>query len=67
MEGVRNIARAEKRTVTEVVNRLMSEGIARRKEKAGESRVERPLPVFAMGKPRVNLANRDALEAAMEQ
>lgn len=63
MDGVREIAREEDRQLSEVVNELLAEGLARRER--GE---ERPfeLPVFSMGRPRVNLADRDALEQAME-
>lgn len=63
MDGVREIAREENRQISEVVNELLAEGLARRvpgKSKPFE------LPVFSMGRPRVNLADRDALEQVME-
>ncbi|MDH3524046.1 MAG: hypothetical protein OES32_10710 [Acidobacteriota bacterium] len=63
MDGVREIAHKESRQISEVVNELLAEGLARR-----IPRVAPPLelPVFSMGRPRVNLADRDALEQAME-
>ena len=63
MEGVREIAHRENRKISEVVNELLAEGLARRTPlEAGDFE----LPVFSMGRPRVNLADRDALEQAME-
>ena len=63
MEAVREIAHRENRQISEVVNELLAEGLARRV--GGEPGVFE-LPVFSMGRPRVNLADRDALEQAME-
>ena len=63
MEAVREIAHRENRKISEVVNELLAEGLARRvQDEAGAFE----LPVFSMGRPRVNLADRDALEQAME-
>lgn len=63
MDGVREIAKKEDRQISEVVNELLAEGLARRMP--AESKPLK-LPVFSMGRPRVNLADRDALEQAME-
>jgi hypothetical protein len=65
MEAVRELARKENRTLSEVVNDLLAEGVARRK--AGPTGGAIELPRHSMGKPRVNLADRDALEALMER
>lgn len=64
MEGVRALARAEEKTMSQVVNDLLVEGLQRHRVP------ERPafeLPTFAMGKPRVPLGDRDALERLMEE
>jgi len=47
----------------EVVNELLAEGLRRRK---GQRRATVALPAFPMGRPRVNLADRNALEAVMD-
>jgi predicted DNA-binding ribbon-helix-helix protein len=64
MDAVREIAHREKRKLSEVVNELLAEGLARRARREIDSF---ELPVFSMGRPRVNLADRDALEQAMER
>ena len=63
MEAVRNLARKEGRQLSQVVNELLLEGI-RGKRQRGRTRVK--LPAFSMGRPRVNLGNRHALEALMD-
>ena len=63
MDGIREIARRENRPMSQVVNELLAEGLARRL--SPRSRVFE-LPAFSMGRARVNLADRDALEQAME-
>jgi len=63
MQAVRDLARQENRQISQVVNDLLLESLVRRKS------VSRPavsLPSFRMGKPKVNLGDRDALEAVME-
>ncbi|NUN98749.1 MAG: hypothetical protein HUU16_21545 [Candidatus Omnitrophica bacterium] len=63
MEGVRELAKRENRQISQVVNELLAEGLQRRR------RGKRPpfeLPAFDMGAPRVNIADRDQLENAME-
>jgi hypothetical protein len=63
MRGVRELARREHRQISQVVNELLAEGLQRHKKqpKAGFE-----LPVFDMGRPRVNLGDRNALEALMD-
>lgn len=63
MEAVRELARREGRPISEVVNELLAEGLQKRRSKAA---VGFELPRFRMGAPRVDVADRDALEAAME-
>jgi len=63
MDAVRRLAREQNRPISEVVNTLLVEGLARRKAKP---RRTFELPTFAMGRPRVNLADRNALEAVMD-
>lgn len=65
MDAVRRIAHQERRTLSEVVNELLAEGAQRRRQ-AKQLRTLK-LPTFAMGRPRVDLADRDALEGAMER
>ena len=50
--------------MSDVVNEILAEGIQRRAAKA-ESVFE--IPSYEMGEARVNLGDRDALEAAMEE
>ena len=63
LDGVKSLARKENRTMSEVVNEILAEGIQRRSSRAV---TEFELPSFEMGEARVNLGDRDALEAAME-
>lgn len=63
MRGVREVARRENRQLSQVVNELLVEGLQRRKARPAAA-VE--LPAFAMGRPRVNLGDRNALEALMD-
>lgn len=63
IEGVRQLARREGRQLSEVVNEILAEGLQRRRAR------QRPvleLPSFAMGRPRVNLGDRNALESLMD-
>ena len=64
MEKVRELARVENRQISEIVNDLLLEGLMRREQH--KERTEFSLPSFPMGEPRVNLADRDALESVME-
>ena len=63
MRGVRNLARKENRQLSQIVNELLTEGLQRHK-----THLSAPfeLPVFSMGRPRVNLGDRNALEALMD-
>lgn len=63
MDGIRELARREGRQLSEVTNALLAEGLQRRK---GKRRREFVLPSFSMGRPRVNLGDRNALEAVMD-
>jgi hypothetical protein len=64
MDGVRELARRERRQISEVVNQFLTEGLQRRRN--AERREPLELPSFAMGRPRVNLGDRNALEALMD-
>jgi len=64
MERVRQLARREGRSMSEVVNELLAEGLQRRRASKGRALIE--LPVYAMGRPKVNLGDRNALEALMD-
>lgn len=61
-EGVRLLAQRDHRDMSRVVNELLAEGLQRRIK---VSRKPFQIPVFPMGSPRINLGDRDALEAAM--
>ena len=63
MDGVRELARQEVRDISDVVNELLRDGLQRRREHQPTRFV---LPVHAMGRPRVNVADREALERTME-
>ena len=63
MKGVRDLARKENRTISEVVNEILAEGLQKRKKR---KRIKFSLPSFHMGNPRVNLGDRNALEALMD-
>lgn len=63
MEGIREAAHASRRDMSVVVNEFLREGLQRH-AMAGPAEAE--LPSFAMGRPRVNLADRDILEQIME-
>ena len=63
LERIREAARREGKNLSSIVNELLVEGLERRKPKR---RQEFKLPSYSMGKPRVNLGDRDALEALMK-
>jgi hypothetical protein len=65
MERLKDLARAQRRTMTDLINEFIAEGLASRAEDKATPRLV--LPVFRMGRPRVNVADREALEAIMEQ
>ena len=62
MEGVRMLAEREHRNMSRVVNELLAEGLQRRIK---VSRTPFRIPVFPMGAPRINIGDRDALDAVM--
>ncbi len=63
LEGIRNLARREGKNLSQVANELFAEGLHRRKAK---KKPEFEIVSFAMGKPRVNLGDRNALESLMD-
>ena len=63
LEAIRNLAHEEGKTLSETTNELLAEGLQRRKAKR---ELQFELPAFHMGKPRVNLGDRNALEALMD-
>ncbi len=64
LQGIRDLARREGKNLSQVTNELLAEGLQRRKKR---SRPKFQLVSYSMGKPRVNLGDRDALEALMEE
>ena len=64
MEGIRVLAKQTDRNMSDIVNELLRDGL----RMCRDLRVERfKLPTQAMGQPRVNVADRDALERAFTQ
>lgn len=63
MEGIRNLARCEGKNLSDVVNELFAEGLQRRKAR---KRPEFKIVSYSMGKPRINLGDRNALETLMD-
>lgn len=63
MKALRDLAHRESRPLTRVVNEILIEGIRRRATKPVP---KGKLPSFRMGRPKVDLADREALEALME-
>lgn len=49
--------------MSRVVNELLADGLQRRTQSSPTSPFH--IPSFAMGSPRINISDRDALEAAM--
>jgi hypothetical protein len=64
VERLKDLARAQRRTMTDLINEFIAEGLASRTTASPSPKLE--LPVFDMGRPRVNPADREALEAMME-
>lgn len=63
MKGIKDLARKEDRNLSDVVRTLLTEGLQRRKVRRRQGF---DIPSFSMGKPRVNLGDRNALEALMD-
>jgi hypothetical protein len=64
MMRLKDLARAQGRTMTDLINEFIAEGLAARAAPKPEQMLN--LPLFEMGRPRVNLADREALEAITE-
>jgi hypothetical protein len=63
LEGIRSLALREGKNLSEVANELFAEGLHRRKTR---KRPELKIVSYSMGKPRVNLGDRNALESLMD-
>jgi hypothetical protein len=63
MKGVRELANKRGQTISEVVNEILAEGLQARRQK---KQAKFQLPSFRMGRPRVHLGDRNALEALMD-
>lgn len=63
MEAVRELAHKEGRQLSQVVNELLVEGVRRKKRHVKR---DFDLPTYSMGRPKVNLGDRHALEALMD-
>ena len=63
LEAVRELAHQQNRNLSQVINELLAEGLQRRKKRHSE---RFQLPSYSMGKPRINLGDRDTLEALMD-
>ena len=64
MGRLKDLARVQGRTMTDLINEFIAEGLAARTAPKSAKALE--LPAFDMGRPRVNLADREALAAVME-
>ena len=62
MSALKDLAHREGRPLTRVVNEILVEGIRRRAANAPKVK----LPSFRMGRPSVDIADRDALETVIE-
>ena len=63
MDGVRELARKHGRKLSDVVNELLIEGLQRRRKRR---RTQFEIRSFAMGRPTVNLGDRNAVESLMD-
>jgi hypothetical protein len=63
LERIRNLARREGKNLSEVANELFTERLHRRKARKHQRFA---LVSYSMGKPRVNLGDRNALKALMD-
>ncbi len=66
LADLKRLAAERGRTLSAVVDELLLDGLQRAKAPK-RSRPRRALPSFRMGKPRVNLADRDQLYQWMER
>ena len=63
MDQIRDLARRERRQMSEIVNELLVQGLRQRTERHARAF---ELPTFKMGRPKANLGDRNALEALMD-
>lgn len=63
LDAVRDLARREKRDMSDIVNEALRDGLRLRRRKSTPAP---ELPSYRMGRAGTNLADRDALEALME-
>ena len=63
LRAVRQLAEREGSHMSDVVNALLAEALRQRKRRETDAGSE--LPTYSMGRPRVNLGDRNALEALM--
>lgn len=62
MKRLKRLAQAQNRTLTDLVGEILAEGLQLRDQRAG---VQPPrLPSYPMGRTKVDLASRQAIEAA---
>ena len=62
LDAVRDLARREKRDMSEIVNEALRDGLRLRKREVAPML---ELPSYGMGRTLTNLADRDALEQVM--
>jgi hypothetical protein len=62
MSALKDLAHREGRPLTRIVNEILIEGILRR---AAKPAPKVKLPSFKMGRPSVDIADRDALEQSL--
>ncbi|MCZ6867975.1 MAG: hypothetical protein O7G84_00560 [Gammaproteobacteria bacterium] len=63
MKKLRKLALEDQRTLSDLVNELLAEGVQRREQRTKAPPLE--FPTFSMGRPKIDIADRDALEDAM--
>lgn len=63
LKKVKTLAQKQGKTMTQLVNELLAEGVRRRETPDPNPPLE--LPSFPMGRTKIDLADRDALEDAM--
>jgi hypothetical protein len=65
MVELKKLAAAGSQTLSSLVDEMLRQGIERARQPHQQSKRSR-LPVFNMGKPRVNIADRDQLYGFLE-
>ncbi len=66
IEEIKKISFLEKKTISEIVNSFLMEGLRRRREIKLSPQKRAILPSFHMGVPRIDIADRDALNDVMD-